>query len=64
MEQSPVFGFRERLSKLSDDGDPLEVLEATVGIECYRGWMIGKFRLWQWPQGGIHHLNRFRYSKH
>ncbi len=36
MEQRSLFGLSEHLEKLSQHGDPLEVLEATVDFEYFR----------------------------
>ena len=35
-----IFGLREHLEKLSEHGDPLEVLDATVDFEYFRGWLL------------------------
>lgn len=40
MEQRSLFGLSEHLSRLSKHGDPLEVLEATVDFEYFRGWLV------------------------
>jgi IS5 family transposase len=40
MSQPGLFGLSEHLERLSQDGDPLEVLEATVDFEYFRGWLI------------------------
>ncbi len=40
MEQRSLFGLSEHLEKLSEHGDPLEVLEATVHFEYFRGWLV------------------------
>jgi len=40
MEQPSFFGLREHLEKLSEHGDPLEVLNATVDFEYFRGWLL------------------------
>jgi IS5 family transposase len=40
MEQRSLFGLSDHLERLSKDGDPLEVLEATVDFEYFRGWLI------------------------
>lgn len=37
MGQRGLFGLSEQLKRLSDDGDPLEVLDAT---EYFRGWLV------------------------
>lgn len=40
MEQRSLFGLSEHLEKLSAHGDPLEVLDATVEFEYFRGWLV------------------------
>lgn len=40
MEQRGFFSLSEHLEKLSDHGDPLEVLDAAVDFECFRGWLV------------------------
>lgn len=40
MGQPGLFGLSDHLERLSDDGDPLEVLEATVDFEYFRGWLV------------------------
>ncbi len=40
MQQSGLFGLTEHLDRLSKDGDPLEVLEATVDFEYFRCWLV------------------------
>ncbi len=40
MEQRSLFGLSEQLEKLSKHGDPLEVLQATVDFEYFRGWLV------------------------
>lgn len=40
MEQRSLFGLSEHLERLSQFGDPLEVLEATVDFEYFRGWLV------------------------
>ncbi len=40
MRQAGLFGLSDRLERLSKDGDPLEVLEATVDFEYFRGWLV------------------------
>jgi transposase, IS5 family len=40
MEQRSFFGLSEHLERLSKNGDPLEVLEATVDFEYFRGWLV------------------------
>jgi transposase len=40
MEQRSFFGLTEQLEALSKHGDPLEVLDATVDFEFFRGWLV------------------------
>ncbi len=40
MEQRSLFGLTEHLEALSKHGDPLEVLDATVDFEHFRGWLV------------------------
>ena len=40
MEQRSLFGLSEHLERLSKIGDPLEVLEAAVDFEYFRGWLV------------------------
>lgn len=40
MRQAGLFGLSEHLERLSRDGDPLEVLEATVDFAHFRGWLV------------------------
>ena len=40
MHQRGFFGLSEHLEALSRDGDPLEVLDATVDFEYFRGWLV------------------------
>jgi IS5 family transposase len=40
MRQAGLFGLSDHLERLSKDGDPLEVLEATVDFEHFRGWLV------------------------
>lgn len=40
MEQWSLFGLSGHLERLSKTGDPLEVLEATVDFEYFRGWLV------------------------
>ncbi len=35
-----LFGLSEHLERLSKHGDPLEVLDATVDFEYFRGWLV------------------------
>lgn len=40
MGQPGLFGLPDHLERLSQDGDPLEVLEATVDFEYFRKWLV------------------------
>ena len=40
MEHRSFFGLAEHLERLSQNGDPLEVLEKTVDFEHFRGWLV------------------------
>jgi len=40
MGQPGLFGLSDHLERLSQDGDPLEVLEATVDFEYFREWLV------------------------
>jgi IS5 family transposase len=40
MDQRSFFGLSEHLEALSKHGDPLEVLDATVDFEYFRGWLV------------------------
>lgn len=40
MDQRSLFGLSEHLEKLSQQGDPLEVLDATIDFEYFRGWLV------------------------
>ena len=40
MGEPGLFGLSEHLDRLSEAGDPLEVLEATVDFEYFRDWLV------------------------
>ena len=40
MKPESLFSLSEHLDRLSEDGDPLEVLDATVDFEYFRGWLV------------------------
>jgi IS5 family transposase len=40
MNPASLFSLSDHLERLSKDGDPLEVLEATVDFEYFRGWLV------------------------
>ncbi len=40
MNPNSLFSLTDHLERLSKDGDPLEVLDATVDFEYFRGWLV------------------------
>ena len=40
MNPSSLFSLSDHLKRLSKDGDPLEVLDATVDFEYFRAWLV------------------------
>jgi len=40
MNSSNLFGLSDHLEAFSKHGDPLEVLDATVNFEYFRGWLV------------------------
>lgn len=40
MNPESLFSLSQHLERLSKDGDPLEVLDATVDFEYFRGWLV------------------------
>jgi IS5 family transposase len=52
MEQRGLFGLSEHLERLSKHGDPLEILEATVDFEHFRGWLVEGLRYGDGSKGG------------
>ena len=40
MNPRSLFGLSEHLEHLSKHGDPLEVLDATIDFEYFRGWLV------------------------
>ncbi len=42
MNPNSLFSLSDHLEKLSKDGDPLEVLGATVDFEYFRTWIPAK----------------------
>jgi len=52
MEAWSLFGLSEHLERLSKTGDPLEVLEATVDFEHFRGWLIDGLGYGDGARGG------------
>ena len=52
MEQRGLFGLSEHLEKLSEHGDPLEVLATTVDFEFFRGWLVDGLGYGDGAKGG------------
>lgn len=52
MEQRSFFGLSEHLEALSRYGDPLEVLDATVDFEYFRGWLVDGLGYGDGSKGG------------
>ena len=40
MNPSDLFGLSDHLERLSKHGDPLEILDATIDFEYFRGWLV------------------------
>jgi len=52
VRQAGLFGLSDHLERLSKDGDPLEVLEATVDFEYFRGWLVDGLGYGDGSKGG------------
>ena len=52
MRQAGLFGLSEHLDRLSKDGDPLEVLAATVDFEDFRPWLVEGLGFGDGSKGG------------
>ena len=52
MDHFSFFGLQEHLERLSEAGDPLEVLEATVDFEYFRVWLVEGLGYGDGAQGG------------
>ncbi len=52
MDQLSFFGVQEHLERLSETGDPLEVLEAMVDFEYFRGWLVDRLGCGDCSKGG------------
>lgn len=63
MEQRSLFGLSEHLERLSKIGDPLEVLEATVDFEYFRGWLLEGLGYGDGAKGGRLPSIRYRCSR-
>jgi hypothetical protein len=40
MNPESLFSLSDHLERLGKDGDPLEILDATVDFEYFRGWLV------------------------
>lgn len=40
MDPTSLFSLNDHLEKLSQNGDPLEVLESVVDFEAFRPWLV------------------------
>ena len=52
MKQASFFGLEEHLERLSQRGDPLEVLEDTVDFEHFRPWLLEGLNYGDGAKGG------------
>ena len=52
MKPESFFSLSEHLDRLSEDGDPLEVLDATVDFAYFRGWLLEGLGYGDGSQGG------------
>jgi hypothetical protein len=43
MEQRGLSGLGEQLGTLDNHGHPQQVLDAVVDLECFRGWLVGRW---------------------
>ncbi|MCP4981853.1 MAG: transposase [Gammaproteobacteria bacterium] len=52
MNPNSLFSLSDHLERLSEDGDPLEVLEETIDFEYFRGWLVGGLGYGDGSKGG------------
>ena len=52
MKPESLFSLSEHPGRLSEDGDPLEVLDATVDFEYFRGWLVAGLGYGDGSKGG------------
>lgn len=52
MNPNSLFSLTDHLVKLSKDGDPLEVLAATVDFEYFRDWLVDGLGYGDGSKGG------------
>jgi IS5 family transposase len=63
MNPESLFSLSDHLERLSKDGDPLEVLEATVDFEYFRGWLVEGSAMAMGPRVVARHSIRCRCSR-
>lgn len=52
MQPNSLFSLSEHLEKLSEHGDPLEVLATTVDFEYFRPWLLERLGYGDSRKGG------------
>jgi len=57
MEPRSLFSLADQLDRLSEDGDPLKVLGATVDFEYFRGWLVEGLSYGDGAKGGCPPFN-------
>ena len=57
MDPASLFSLDDHLKQLSEDGDSLEVLEATVDFEYFRQWLDEGLGYGDWTKGGRPHFD-------
>jgi hypothetical protein len=63
MNPESLFSLSEHLERLSKDGDPLEVLDATIDFEYFRGWLVAGLGYGDGSKGGrppFHPVSMFK----
>ena len=63
MDLSSLFSLSDHLELLSKEGDPLEVLDAMVDFEYFRGWILEGIVCGDGSRGGRPYSTRFRCSR-
>lgn len=51
-----LFGQPDHIALLSKHGDPLEILDATVGFEYFRSWLVERLGYGDGAKGGRHSI--------
>ncbi len=52
MNPNSLFSLSDHLERLSEDGDPLEVLDETVDFEYFRVWLVEGLGYGEGSKGG------------